>query len=134
MSKTWKVPAGMEQRIVRRIADHGLRVEAGATIAEMQLVRFQGVEAPGDMSTLPVKAPVAGRLLYWPGTQEGAVVRDGQKVFSVLSEQDWDDLGQTAGDTVRDAMRQWPPGVSAAEFETAMEAMTAAGVKRFLGL
>jgi hypothetical protein len=67
MSKTWKVPAGTEQRIARKVADHGSQIRAGSTIADMTMLRFQGVEYPSGMSDLPVTSPINGRILYWPG-------------------------------------------------------------------
>lgn len=133
MSKTWKIPDGTEQCIERRVVPNGDMVEAGYVIAEMRILRFQGTVVNAGMPIVPVKAPVDGRVLFWPGLALHAGVAEGTKVFSVLSQQDWNDLAVAAGPDTRSAMAAWPQTISRETFEEAMDKMTDIGIKRMFG-
>lgn len=133
MSKTWKVPAGTEQRIARKVADHGSQIRAGSTIANMTIVRAQGMGYPSGMSDMPVTSPVDGRILYWPGMDVGVVVRDGEAVFSVFSDQEWDDLREAVGSEVRSKMSSWPVRLTRQEFEAAISALNQLTIMKLFG-
>jgi|GEM_PF-598759 len=133
MSKTWKIPVGTEQAIERMAVRNGDMVKAGAVIAEMRILRFQGAVVNTDMPIIPVSAPIDGRVLFWPGMSVGTGVAEGTKVFSVLSQQDWDDLAAAAGMDTRTAMEAIPQSISREMFEVAMNKMTDMGIKRMFG-
>jgi len=133
MSKTWKIPVGTEQSLERMVVPNGEQVEAGSVIAEMRILRFQGSVVNPDMPIVPVKAPVAGRVLFWPGLGLYVGVAEGTKVFSVLSQQEWNDLAVAAGSDTRSAMMAWPQTISREMFEDAMNKMTDMGIKRMFG-
>jgi hypothetical protein len=116
MSKTWVVPKSAEVKLERLHVITGATVRAGSVVAELRIVRFQGRDVPDGLPANPVESPADGRVLLFPGAERGAVLKEGRKVFSVLSEQDWEDLGATAGNLGRSEMVAVPVALSYEEF------------------
>ena len=88
---------------------------------------------PSGMSDMPVTSPVDGRILYWPGMDVGVVVRDGEAVFSIFSDQEWDDLREAVGSEVRSKMNFWPVRLTRQEFEAAISALNQLTIMKLFG-
>ena len=130
MSKTWTVPADSILRI-ESIKPGGSTVTVGEVVGEWQMLSFQGASGDG-MPTVDTKAPASGRLLLFPGMKVGAKIEAGTKVFSVLSDEDWKELGNAAGEVARARMAEPEPEMALEEFEAHMQAMNDSLARQFM--
>ncbi len=130
MSKTWSIPKTTEQRIETLRVNAGDKVKAGDVVAEMRILKFQGEEMPVSDSfpPIPVKAPDDGVALFWPDARKGVSLKEGRKVFSILSELELKLLDETAGEAVRRKMFEAASSFSYEGFEELINAVSEAQV------
>ena len=91
--KSWQAP--FNAYIVSIAVETGDVVSPGQTIAIVRPTTIRGVAVPPDVSESlqqAIKSPIPGYALIYPGVQDGIVVEEGTKVFSILTAEDKDEL------------------------------------------